>query len=131
MRDGAEVPRLRLHSIRNRVASTPQLNQSIVNKSIRMHRKCLNMARIIEDLSILKCILFWFVVLGKFLLLIFIFLLRRVYLSYHSIKIDDAFGRRIKQRSLQSIPLRMLKKAASFIEKQKVNPLSHQFDRNC
>ncbi|KAM7438912.1 hypothetical protein ABFA07_011617 [Porites harrisoni] len=28
-----------------------------------MHRKCLNMARIIQDLSILKCILFWFVVL--------------------------------------------------------------------
>lgn len=111
MRDGAEVLRLRRpHEIRNLVASTPQLNQSIVNKHIRMHRKCLNMARIIQDLSILKCILFWFVVLGKFLLLIFIFLLIRVDLSYHSIKIDDAFGRRIRQRSLQSIPLRMFEK---------------------
>lgn len=111
MRDGAEVLRLRRpHEIRNLVASTPQLNQSIINKRIRMHRKCLNMARIIQDLSILKCILFWFVVLGKFLLLIFIFLLIRVDLSYHSIKIDDAFGRRIRQRSLQSIPLRMFKK---------------------
>ena len=66
MRDGAEVLRLRPHEIRNLVASTSQLNQSIVNKRIRMHRKCLNMAQIIEDLSILKCILFWFVVLGKF-----------------------------------------------------------------